>query len=1074
MPCLFLGVVHGGLAAIVRRVLSAVWFLLKWGLLAGLVALVVCVPYLYRQVDEQIRRAVEDRIAQHYRRQGVNLRVAVRSAQLIEGEGIELRDVSLWEGSGSRSRAELVHIEEVFVPCRTDLERLLTGKLEAKRIWLRRPTLRAVRQADGRWNVARLLPLPRFSQHSPEVVIQDGRIQVVDALRGSAAELRFRDVQLRFVPQPQRGRGEKASAVRRFAGTLGADFLEKIELTGWVHVDSGRFSLTGRLRQLEVSPDLLAALPGSTASSLAPLANLRGQVDVERFSVEFDPARRPAWRFQAAGKLVHGRVDDPRLPHSVTDIQATFQLDQGGFRVDNLFAKSGQSTLWVKSWRRSGYTAAAPMWLEAQVRHLEIGWEWIDVLPEPLRCRWPRYSPSGTIHADVRLHYDGRRWHPDLSVQCVSVGFTYSKFPFRLQPARGTLALKNDTLTVNLVGYSGGQPVQIAAELKQALTEPFGWVEVRAENLALNQKLFDALPEKHRSLVRDLAPRGTINAYYRFDLPQGGRAQRFLQIDLNRCNVCYARFPYPLSNVRGRLTMTNGHWVLSDLEGTNDTGRIYCQGRINPIAEGYRFELGFTAKALPLEEELREAMPSPSMKRLWSALRLQGAADIEGSVVYQTGWVRPSVSLRAWPDPEKTAIQADGFPYRLESIRGTLIYANGQVRLEDFRAKHDDTVVSAAANCWFDPDGSWQFDCQRLVIDRLRFDRELIQALPSRFRYAVDRLQPSGPLYLRGTVRVRRGPGPADPVTVRWDVEIGLYQASLNFGLNLENIHGAVHLAGGFDGTRFHAGGRLALDAVSYRGIQLTDVRGPVWIDEAQVLLGTEAARRLAPPVRTGDRRADWRPVTAELFGGAAYADAVVRLGPTPTYRVKASLSDARLSRCAEEVLPGQQRLRGRISAGVDLSGSGGNLNNLAGVGSIRLADADIYELPLMIALLKILSIKEPDRTAFSESDIRFHIDGGHIYLDSITFQGDANSLDGAGDMDFDTTIRLTFRARLGRRKLNLPVIQDILGGASEQIMVIHVTGTLTNPETRKEAFPGVNRALQRIQADLQRTAPGG
>ena len=57
-----------------------------------------------------------------------------------------------------------------------------------------------------------------------------------------------------------------------------------------------------------------------------------------------------------------------------------------------------------------------------------------------------------------------------------------------------------------------------------------------------------------------------------------------------------------------------------------------------------------------------------------------------------------------------------------------------------------------------------------------------------------------------------------------------------------------------------------------------------------------------------------------------------------------------------------------------------------------------------------------------------------------------------------------------GRREWQLPVFREVLGGASEQIMVIHVGGTLQNPVRTREPFPGVQQALQQLQAELQRT----
>jgi hypothetical protein len=84
-------------------------------------------------------------------------------------------------------------------------------------------------------------------------------------------------------------------------------------------------------------------------------------------------------------------------------------------------------------------------------------------------------------------------------------------------------------------------------------------------------------------------------------------------------------------------------------------------------------------------------------------------------------------------------------------------------------------------------------------------------------------------------------------------------------------------------------------------------------------------------------------------------------------------------------------------------------------------------------------------------------------------YRGDAVSLRGKGEMDFQSAIKLTFHAIVGRGELNLPIIKQVFSGASQQIMLIHVDGTLQNPETRKEAFPGVSQALQQLQGELQK-----
>ena len=39
---------------------------------------------------------------------------------------------------------------------------------------------------------------------------------------------------------------------------------------------------------------------------------------------------------------------------------------------------------------------------------------------------------------------------------------------------------------------------------------------------------------------------------------------------------------------------------------------------------------------------------------------------------------------------------------------------------------------------------------------------------------------------------------------------------------------------------------------------------------------------------------------------------------------------------------------------------------------------------------------------------------------------------------------------------------------AAQQIMLIHVSGTLQNPEPRREALPALNQALQHLGGELE------
>lgn len=1067
---------HGRWFSLTRKLVNFCWFFFKWGLLIALAAAGGLAAYWYQQVDEEIRRHVEAQVAGHYS----GLKVTVRSARLVEGEGIEVRDLTIVEPGAEGPRAELGHFEEVFLECRTELEGLLGGKPEIRRIVLRRPVLRPTRRADGSWSVAKLLPFPSFSAHPPAIQIENGSVEVFDPTRTPASTLVLRDINLLISPpeavaSPDPAR--PAPATRRIRGTLTGDFVRQVVIEGVAASDGSGWSFGGSIEGLEVSPEFREALPDPLAQRLSPLGSLRGQAAMDfRVSSRGGPDGQP--QFAVAGQLTRGRADDAWMPRPLTDIRVGFRASNEGFSINGLHATSGQSTL-ALSCQRAGYDNSSPMSLSAEIRNLDVDRRLLEFLLDANCCR-PAADPaladvlSGEVDASVELAFDGRVWRPRISVECLNVSLSHPRFPYRLQQTRGEIELVDDVLQARLTGYSGTQPVRITARVDRATTAPYGELVIKGDGIPLDEKMLRALDAKVQGVVRALEPRGTLNIYGRIAREQpGAPLSKYIHVGLNRCSLRYARFPYPLSNIVGKIELRDDRWVFSELQGTNDTGVVKAYGTLGRNADGENeLYLHFDGQDIPLEEELCDALQRPNIQQLWCDLRLQGTLQqLTADVTYLSGRKQLTLNVWAQPKPGTISIEPVHFPYRLEDVRGELFYRDGRLSLNRLRASHGDTSLSAEVGCDILPDGSWQLQLRDLAADRLRLDRELIAALPGQFRARLAELEPQGPFNLSGTLEAGRAGQPGSPLTARWDLNLGCHQASLQCGVPLESICGSARLVGGFDGRQFHTRGEMNVDSLVSGHVQVTQLRGPFWIDDQRLLFGAWVDR--PHDGRTPNSAAPENPprsVTARMLGGTLTGDGWMDLASGSRFGIHAALVDGDLALCARDLGPSErnlQHVRGRLMASVDLRGQGRSLNMLGGSGEIKLRDADIYELPVMIAVLRSLAVGQPDPKAFSESDIKFHIEGPYVYLDQIAFRGDAISLTGEGEMDFHRNIRLTFRAMLGRSD-RIPILRELMGGVSEQIMLIHVNGTLENPVTSQEALPGLNQALQQISSDPQ------
>ena len=366
---------------------------------AGTVA-AVC---LYRRMDEEIRRRAVAQIAKHY----PGLKVAVGSAQLVEGKGVRVYDVAIVEPGAEGPQPELLRIEEMLLECPTDWKQLIQGDLPVRRVTVRRPMLRVTRRPDGTWSVAKLLQSAHCAGPSPPVTVENGVIEIFDPLKTPPATLTLRDVNLSITPAdavarrcrptprdcgrgenaatpPRRSRGALAGSVRRLQGMFAGDGFRRVEVEGSFDPGTRAFSIRGRAEGVEVSPELRDGLArGAFQEALgAGEFELRGQADLG-FEVALRPGGSPAAAVQRVGAAGAGADRHPRLPHAMTEIRAAVQVDNGGLSIDDLTARIGQGGLRM-SYRQSGFEPASPRLLTAELRQLELDRGLWDILPPVL------------------------------------------------------------------------------------------------------------------------------------------------------------------------------------------------------------------------------------------------------------------------------------------------------------------------------------------------------------------------------------------------------------------------------------------------------------------------------------------------------------------------------------------------------------------------------------------------------------------------------------------------------------------------------------------------------------------
>jgi len=1020
--------------------------------------------YLINQVDRRIRGVVEQRLSRQLAPAGLN--AVIGSARRVEGRGIELRDVRIAPLGDTQT---VVEIDEIFIHCDTDLERMLAQQLVIQHLEVKRPLLRVKQDATGHWNVASYWT-PRPQRGAPPTVsIRDGQI-AIDVAGGGSTTLRGLDLDLH--PDPGAEGDEDFPHPVAVRATASNDFFRLGECEGRFDSQTGAWELEGQMQDAALSAKLLGLL--RLPAEMAPLRSMAGnaQIKFRGSGLAQDDFLPSLW---IDARLENGRWEDQRLPDPVTDIRAALKVSfspvESKLEVEQCSARCGKSLLELRG-ELYDFLREPTGELLLGAQQFELTPRLIDYLPERLRVAWRKMSPQGLVNADLRWVVEQGRWLPDVTVDCLDVEFAYHLFPYRMAGGRGRIRCKDDVLwTTDFLADARDQVVRFQARVESPGPEFRGFVELATEGaVTIDEQLLKALDARQQLVVRSFRPRGALTAWGRFERNARGEWDRQIEVGLEDCSLEYENFRYPLERVNGTLSYLNGNWRFPDLRGAKDSAFIRCKGSWTTGERGL-LEMHFEASDVPLDDKLRAAL-KPEAQKLWSGLGPRGTLDhLQVDLRYDAAPRKLSLAIAAqkWPpqaniEGRSLSLHPAWFQYSWENVTGGARYEDGRIELLDVRAQHGRTVARVSGAGEFSPDESWQLQLDRCVISRIHLDHELIAALPVRLGQTLRSLSAEGQLEVQGRVGLTGAAGstPSLRCDVVVDVENGRLTAGSTgaAGATCERICGQVQLRGIVNEQGTTGQGDLLIDSMICKGVQETQVRGPLWIHADQIVFG-DFMEAQKPPQRAP------RSMTLKIFGGAVAANARVFLAPDTPFQLDAVADQMDFGEAARAWSPQRHDVVGRVSGGIQLQGTVAGVHTWTGRGNVRLADADLYEVPVVLALFKLLKGGNAARSTFSSCESAFRLEASQLYLDQVDLKADTLTLKGNGELGFDRRVNLIFYAMMGRDELKVPIITPALQEISKQLVQIKVEGTLDEPKVTKDAVPSISEALQQMFPEL-------
>ena len=150
------------------------------------------------------------------------------------------------------------------------------------------------------------------------------------------------------------------------------------------------------------------------------------------------------------------------------------------------------------------------------------------------------------------------------------------------------------------------------------------------------------------------------------------------------------------------------------------------------------------------------------------------------------------------------------------------------------------------------------------------------------------------------------------------------------------------------------------------------------------------------------------------------------------------------------------------------------NLWTVEGAGKLDVPNGRMYNLPILLDLVKVFKWQMPDKTAFEEAHALFRIQGDRVKVDQLDLIGNAVCLGGSGEVDTSGEfVRFEFYtiwSKMLKQMINTPV-GDLTAFLSKNLFKIKMTRENGELRYRPEAIPIVTEPVKLVADRLKSRA---
>ena len=626
--------------------------------------------------------------------------------------------------------------------------------------------------------------------------------------------------------------------------------------------------------------------------------------------------------------------------------------------------------------------------------------------------------PTGTVHIQ-QGHFVRQANQPDSISRSLELTFSecaikYDGFRYPIDDIHGAVTVDNERLLLkDFIGRNDGARIK-GHGVCQGRNSNLESLELffKGYNVSLDEELQLALPKNVRGLWDQLQPSGVLDQVTVKVSRNHGNAPVDLRVEITEArdpdsrlgsavSIRPASLPYQVNDVECNIIFRPGRIDINSLFGKHESSELETKGQCSLYADGtWDGSLTWLERTrLHVDQSLLTCLP-PYLKDPLVRLDFRGPVSITGTTRVSSPPTPSDAIVRDWNLDLQIEDGHLGGREIASGIRGSIALSGentpsgprafGFLDLDALAIK--DIAVTGLK-------GPFAFDRQELLIGR---DASL------------------------------------------WQEKNHLHSASLIPRTRDSSVVSAVHQSP----TIGLAGNTIA--QATYRGAIREAVSNRI-----------DALGRYTPTpptnpnaVRTLD---DVLPldvvetdIRARTLSGTVFVSGVESLNGQQRSRFRLRLVDADFQGFLVDLGETNTQARGRLSVQCDLQGALTNTSSLEGQGKAWLREANLYELPAMIRLFRLLSVS-PSQGAFDSADILFGIDGDKLPVHELVLDGDIVSLRGSGWVNMRRELHLDLFANVGRRSLVGSIFRPLSNSKAATLWQIEVNGTTTDPKISRQ-----------------------